>query len=85
MQVEIARLIGVNKSTISRELHRNRGLRGYRLKQTHYLTVERRQEKVRPRITKQEWQHIYALLRQEWSPDEIGEYLRLGGPATCKP
>jgi len=30
MQVEIARLIGVDKSTISRELRRNRGLRGYR-------------------------------------------------------
>jgi IS30 family transposase len=79
MQVEIARLIGVDKSTISRELRRNHGLRGYRPKQAHRLAVERRQAKVRPRITEQEWQRIHALLRQEWSPDEIGERLRLEG------
>jgi len=48
MQVEIARLIGVDKSTISRELRRNHGMRGYRPKQAHRLAVERRQEKVRP-------------------------------------
>jgi len=79
MQVEIARLIGVHKSTISREFRRNHGMRGYRPKQAHRLAVERRQEKVRPRITEQEWQRIHALLRQEWSPDEIGERLRLEG------
>jgi len=79
MQVEIARLIGVDKSTISRELRRNRGLRGYRPKQAHRLSVERNQAKVRPRITEQEWQRIHALLRQEWSPDEIGARLRLEG------
>jgi len=28
LQIDIARLIGVNKLTISRELRRNRGLRG---------------------------------------------------------
>jgi len=79
MQVEIARLIGVNKSTISRELRRNHGLRGYRPKQAHRLAVERRQLKVRPQITEQEWQRIHVLLRQEWSPDEIGKRLRLEG------
>jgi len=79
MQVDIARLIGVHKSTISRELRRNHGMRGYRPKQAHSLAVERRQEKVRPRITEQEWQRIHALLRQDWSPDEIGERLRLEG------
>ncbi len=79
MQVEIARLIGVDKSTISRELRRNHGLRGYRPKQAHRLAIERRQTKVRPRITEQEWQRIHALLRQEWSPDEIGERLKFEG------
>ena len=79
MQVEIARLIGVHKSTISREFRRNHGMRGYRPKQAHRLAIERRQEKVRPRITEQEWRRIHALLRQEWSPDEIGERLRLEG------
>ena len=31
-QIEIAKVIGVHKSTVSRELRRNRGLRGYRPK-----------------------------------------------------
>ena len=79
MQVEIARLIGVNKSTISRELRRNHGLRGYRPKQAHRLAVERRQAKVSPRITEREWQRIHVLLRQEWSPDEVGKRLKLEG------
>jgi len=79
MQVEIARLIGVNKSTISRELRRNHGLRGYRPKQAHRLAVERRQTKARPRITERDWQRIHVLIRQEWSPDEIGKRLRLEG------
>jgi len=79
MQVDIARLIGVHKSTISREFRRNHGMRGYRPKQAHHLALERRQEKVRPRIAELEWQRIHALLRQEWSPDEISERLRLEG------
>ena len=38
-QVEIAKLIGVNKSTVSRELRRNHGRRGYRPNQAHRLEV----------------------------------------------
>ena len=38
-QVEIVKVISVHKSTISRELRRNRGLRGYRPKQAHRLAV----------------------------------------------
>ena len=34
-QMEIANLLGVHKSTICRELRRNRGQRGYRPKQAH--------------------------------------------------
>ncbi|HHE73214.1 MAG TPA: hypothetical protein ENL34_13140, partial [Chloroflexi bacterium] len=34
-QTEIAGIIKVHKSTVSRELRRNRGLRGYRPKQAH--------------------------------------------------
>lgn len=77
MQVEIARLIGVDKSTISRELPRDKGQRGYRPKQTHRLALERRQTKVKQSITTEEWLRIEALLRQEWSPEEIGERLRM--------
>jgi len=34
-QTEVADFIGVHKSTVSRELRRNSGLRGYRPKQGH--------------------------------------------------
>jgi len=76
-QVDIARLIGVHKSTISRELRRNHGLRGYRPIQAHRLALERKQEKVKVSITPEQWQRIESLLRMEWSPEEIGERLRM--------
>lgn len=79
MQVEIAREIGVHKSTISRELARNTGLRSYRPKQAHRLAIERRCAKAKPRITQEEWRRIEALLRQGWSPDQVGGRLELEG------
>ena len=41
-QCTIARLLDVHKSTISRELRRNRGLKGYRPKQAHRKAMSRR-------------------------------------------
>jgi len=49
-QTEIAETIGVRKSTISRELKRNPGRRGYRPKQAHQYAVARR-DKAKTRIT----------------------------------
>jgi len=39
---EISRIIGRHKATISRELRRNKGLRGYRPKQAQELALSRR-------------------------------------------
>lgn len=36
---EIARVVGVHPSTISREVRRNQGQRGYRPKQAHRFTL----------------------------------------------
>jgi IS30 family transposase len=74
-QTEIARVLGVDKSTISRELKRNRGLRGYRPKQAQRLTDNRRKEKVQPRITRQTWDAVEQLLREDWSPEQISAWL----------
>jgi len=41
-QTEIAECIGVDKSTISRELKHNQGQRGYRPKQARILALSRR-------------------------------------------
>ena len=62
-QTEIADLLGRDKSTISRELCRNRGLKGYRPRQAHNLAVARRLSKVRSRLGREVWQQVEALIR----------------------
>jgi len=68
---QIAELLERDKSTISRELRRNRGLKGYRPQQAHHLALLRRYDKVQPRISSQIWQQVEALIREEWSPEQI--------------
>ena len=74
-QIEIAKVIGVHKSTVSRELRRNRGLRGYRPKQAHRLAVSRR-DKSRQRIGTSTWILIEAAIRKEWSPEQVSDWLK---------
>ncbi len=62
-QTEIAPQLHVHKSTISRELTRNRGLQGYRPKQAHQLTVFRRQNKATHQIDSATWSLIEQQLR----------------------
>lgn len=57
-QTRMADLIGVHKSTISRELRRNSGQRGYRPRQAHLLAQQRHQEKPRGLIQPETWQRI---------------------------
>jgi len=70
-QAEIAGLLERDKSTISRELRRNRGLKGYRPQQAHQLALMRRYNKVQPRLGKEVWQAVEALIRDEWSPEQV--------------
>lgn len=70
-QTRIAELLGRDKSTISRELRRNRGLKGYRPQQAHKLALERRHGKAQARIGEAIWHQVEALLRKEWSPEQI--------------
>jgi transposase, IS30 family len=67
---EIAEVIGVHKATVSRELRRNRGERGYRPQQAHKLALERRSKAV-ARIRAKTWATVEKLLCQEWSPEQI--------------
>jgi len=75
-QSTIAMIIGVHKSTVSREVHRNRGGRGYRCKQAHGLALSRRQGKSHPRIDARTWDFIKELIRQEWSPEQISGWMK---------
>ena len=72
---EIATVIGVHKSSVSRELKRNRGKRGYRPQQAQELAMERKQKAV-PRITAEVWTVVERLLRQDWSPEQISGRLK---------
>lgn len=70
-QTDIARLLCRNKSTISRETRRNRGLKGYRPKQAHNIAQQRLHDKAQVRISSQVWQQVDQLIYQEWSPEQI--------------
>lgn len=74
-QSEVAREIGVHKSTISRELKRNRGGRGYRPKQAQRFAMER-QKKSKSRIKSEDWKLVEALIIKEWSPEQISNFFR---------
>lgn len=77
----MARLLGVSASTVSRELVRNRGRRGYRMKQAQRLSEARRRlASSRPRkLTAERWGWIEGRLRLQWSPQQIAGRLRLEG------
>lgn len=70
-QSETAQRLKVDKSTISRELRRNRGRRGWRPKQAQALCEARREHSHAPRIRAEEWERVDELIRREWSPAEI--------------
>ena len=76
-QSQIALVVGCHKSTISRELRRNRGQKGYRPYQADELAYDRRCEAYRSRIAWQTWQLVEQLLRQQWSPEQIAGRLKL--------
>jgi len=74
-QTEIAKVIGVHKSTISRERRRNRGLRGYRPKQAQRFAEIRRAKAVTIRISPDTWILVERLVRNDWSPEQISGWL----------
>jgi IS30 family transposase len=71
---EISCEIGKSKSTISRELKRNSGRRGYRPKQADQKALGRR-DKAKPRIQPEDWKMIERLVCQDWSPEQIHDQI----------
>jgi IS30 family transposase len=80
-QTEIAETVGVHKATISRELGRNTGQRGYRPRQAEQFSQARR-KKGQPRIAEGTWQVVEEKLQQDWSPEQISGWL-LKNKAIC--
>ncbi len=71
----IARDVGVHHSTISRELRRNCGGRGYFHDQAHRLSLARR-HRISPRIAGRLRRLVQRKLALKWSPDQIAGWLR---------
>ena len=76
---EIAEKLHRDKSAISRELQRNTGLKGYRYKQAHVMTLERRQASHKPRIVDDVWKSVLLRLQEDHSPEQISNSLKKQG------
>lgn len=77
---QIADEVGVHKSTISRELRRNRGQRGWRPKQAQALRDERRQKCTNAkRFSSDDWAEVERLIRLDMSPEQAAQRLVLEG------
>jgi len=75
-QQEIASRIGTSQSTISRELARNTGLRGYRHKQAQRAAQTRRDRACRPyKMTPDLIAVIEEKLGEKWSPEQVAGWL----------
>lgn len=77
-QNKIAQSLGRHHTTLSRELSRNTGGRGYRHKQAERLTQERHQSKPKfAKLSDEVRQLIEGYLRKDWSPEQIAGRLKL--------
>ena len=76
-QNEIAEVINISDSTISREINRNKGSRGYRPKQAQEKAFQRRHHAIKnKRLTKELEATIIKHLKKDWSPEQISGYLK---------
>jgi IS30 family transposase len=81
----MARRLGRAASSISRELLRNRGQKGYRPKQAHWKATEKARRPGPRRFTEAVRLDAEARLKEGWTPEIIGERARLEGRAwVCK-
>ncbi len=80
---EIAQIVGISQSTISRELKRNSCRNGkyYSWQKAHEMAMERRERICLNRsISRSVMNKAISLLRnQQWSPQQISAYLKADG------
>ena len=76
-QKQIAKLLKVSGSTISRELRRNKGARGYRPKQANIKALNRRKAAAKAiKMTPELISIIEMYIQQDWSPEQISGWLK---------
>lgn len=71
-KTEVAQIIGVHKSTMTREFQRNMSKRGYRPDFAHRQALQRRANKSKSRIEQETWTEVEdKLSNEQWSPEQI--------------
>jgi len=79
----IADKLGFHKATITREISRNKGRRGYRPKQAHAKATAREESKHGPyKMNPVIMAQIVERLELKWSPEQISNRLRIEGEET---
>ena len=74
----IAKALRRSQSTLSREISRNTGQRGYRHKQAERLASERHENKPKAvKLTDEIKKIITGYLEQDWSPEQIAGSLKV--------
>ena len=82
-QTEISDKLGFDKSTISRELCRNSGQRGYRPKQAQRFCEERQLYRFTPRkMLPGMIDQIEQKLKLRWSPEQVSNRFKMEGMAS---
>jgi IS30 family transposase len=77
---KIAQALGRAQSTLSRELKRNMGQRGYRHKQADRFADERPANKAKAiKLTDEVKRLIHGYLEDDWSPEQIAGRLKTEG------
>lgn len=78
---DIAKKLDKHVSTISREIARNTGLRGYRINQADNRACERRSHASQSpkKLTDELKTQIECKLLEDWSPDQISGRFKLNG------
>ena len=82
---EIGRLLARSAGSISREIERNCGRKGYRFKQAHWKAVQRAKRSGVRRFTDDVREVAERQIREGWTPEMISGRAKLQGrPAVCK-
>ena len=82
---KISKLLGRCASSISREIARNTGKRGYRSKQAHKKAQWRARRRGARRFTDEVREDAERRLREGWTPEMISGRAKLEGrPSVCK-
>ena len=71
---QIAQRMGRHRSTISREVTRNRrpADHGYRAEKANkHANYRRRTSRQRSKFSDEQWQFVHAMLIEDWSPEQI--------------